>query len=127
QVVDESAPHWTLPEEERKALCFSVAGRITAHRPKGKVIFADLRDESGKVQVFVKWDELGAEAFTEFNELDLGDIVGVRGFPFRTRMGELSIHVTEFTLLAKALRPVPFGKQDDHGQIHGALTDIEER
>jgi lysyl-tRNA synthetase class 2 len=127
QTTDENAPHWSLPDEERAGQTVSVAGRLTAHRPKGKVTFADLRDESGRVQVYVRRDDLGDAAFARFNDLDLGDIVGVRGFPFRTRTGEPSIHVQEFALLAKALRPVPFGKQDEQGEVHGALSDIEER
>lgn len=127
QVVDENAPHWALPDEEREALAFRVAGRLTAHRSKGKVTFADIRDESGRVQVYARRDDVGEEAFARFNDLDLGDFVGVRGFPFKTRTGEPSIHVKEFTLLAKALRPVPFGKQDDEGHIYGALADKEDR
>ncbi len=127
QITDENAPHWALPDEEREAQIVSVAGRLTAHRPKGKVTFADLRDESGRVQLYVKRDEIGDEAFERFNDLDLSDILGVRGFSFRTRTGEPSIHVREFTLLTKTLRPVPFGKQDDEGNIHGALRDVEER
>jgi lysyl-tRNA synthetase class 2 len=127
QVTDESAPHWALPEEEQKALRVSVAGRLTAHRSKGRVIFADVRDESGRVQVYLRRDEVGDEAFERFNDLDLGDFVGVRGYPFVTRTGEPSLHVREFTLLAKALRPVPFGKMDEQGNVHGGLKDTEER
>lgn len=127
EIVDETAAHWTLPDEEREATTLSVAGRLTAHRSKGKIVFADISDHTGRVQVYAKRDELGEEIFARFNDLDLGDIVGVRGFPFRTRTGELSIHVREFTLLAKALRSVPVGKTDDEGNIHGALTDKEER
>jgi lysyl-tRNA synthetase class 2 len=103
------------------------AGRISALRPKGKVTFADIRDETGRVQLYVKRDELGDEAFEAFNNLDLSDIIGVEGFPFHTRAGEPSIHVRSYTLLAKSLRAVPFGKQDESGAIHGALTDKEER
>jgi lysyl-tRNA synthetase class 2 len=127
QVVDEQAAHWRLTDEERQALDVSVAGRLTAMRGKGKVIFADIRDESNRVQVYIKRDDVGEEAFKQFKDLDLGDYVGVRGFPFHTSTGEPSIHVRAFTLLAKALRPVPFGKQDDQGNVHGGLTDKEER
>lgn len=127
EVTAEGAPHWGLPDEEREALRISVAGRLTAHRSKGKVTFADVRDESGRVQVYLKRDDVGEAAFDTFNDFDLSDIVGVTGFPFITRTGEPSIHATEFTLLAKALRPVPFGKQDEEGVVHGALSDVEER
>jgi lysyl-tRNA synthetase class 2 len=127
QITAESAAHWALPDPEREALQIAAAGRITAHRTKGKVTFADLRDESGRVQLYVRRDELGDEPFAEFNHLDLGDIVGVRGFPFVTRTGERSLHVKEYALLTKALRPIPFGKVDEAGVVHGSLTDTEER
>lgn len=127
QAVDAEADHWKLPEEERIALRFALCGRITANRPKGKIIFADVRDESGRMQVYLKRDDVGAEAFEAFRDFDLGDIVGVYGYPFVTRTGEPSIHVTEFVLLAKALRPVPFGKIDSDGKVHSAIRDVEER
>jgi len=126
-VVAPDADHWTLDEEGQKARSYTIAGRITAHRPAGKAIFADLRDESGRVQIFARINDLGEEAFQQFKKLDLGDIIGVRGFPFRTRTGEPSIHALEFILLAKSLRPIPLGKQDDQGNLHNALSDKEER
>jgi lysyl-tRNA synthetase, class II len=127
QVTDESAAHWSLPDEEREALRFSVAGRLSALRSKGKVTFADVRDETGRVQLFVRINDVGEDGFAQFNNFDLSDIVGVVGYPFHTKTGEPSIHVTEFTLLAKALRPVPFGKQDEDGNVHGGLANVEER
>jgi lysyl-tRNA synthetase class 2 len=126
-VADPSAGHWSLSDEEREQLVFRVAGRISAHRTKGKVTFDDIRDEHGRLQLYVKRDDIGEAAFECFNELDLGDIIGVSGYPFITRTGEPSIHVSSYTLLAKALRPVPFGKQDSEGAIHGALADKEDR
>jgi lysyl-tRNA synthetase class 2 len=127
QIVASDAPHWSLTDEAREALTVSLAGRLTSHRSKGKVTFADLRDESGRVQVYVKRDDVGEAAFEQFNTLDLGDIVGVQGFPFITRTGEPSIHVRAITLLAKSLRAVPFGKTDDAGHIHGGLSNREDR
>lgn len=126
-ITAEENKHWKLPDEERMKLDFSVAGRITALRGKGKVIFADIRDESGKIQIYLKKDEIGEEEFHRFSSLDLGDFIGVHGFPFHTRMGEPSLHITEYTLLSKALRPSPFGKQDEEGHVHGALSDKEQR
>lgn len=126
-VVATDAPHWQLEETAAHALTFSVAGRLTAHRPGGKAIFADIRDESGRVQIFARINDLGEDAFQQFKKLDLGDIIGVSGYPFRTRTGEPSIHVREFTLLAKALRSVPIGKTDDQGHTYNALADKEER
>lgn len=126
-VVATDGPHWQLEDEAQKALQFQLAGRVTAHRPGGKVIFADLRDESGRVQLFARINDLGVEAFEQFKKLDIGDIIGVRGYPFVTRTGEPSIHLHDFTLLAKSLRPVPMGKQDEQGNVHNALADKEER
>lgn len=127
QITNETAPHWAVSDEERAAMTITAAGRLTAHRSKGKVTFADIRDESGRVQLYVRRDDVGDAAFEAFNDLDLSDFIGVCGFPFKTRTGEPSIHVKEFTLLAKALRGVPFGKQDDEGNVHGALADKEDR
>jgi len=126
-LTDPNAPHWALPDEERAALVVTVAGRISAHRTKGKVSFVDIRDESGRIQLYVKRDDLGEVAFDSFNDLDLSDIIGVSGYPFITRTGERSIHVKSYLLLAKALRSVPFGKQDEDGVIHGAIADKEDR
>lgn len=96
-----------------------VAGRLTARRGMGKSIFADLRDSSGKIQLFVGKSEIGDEAFALFKKLDIGDIVGIKGPTFLTRMGELTIRVHECTLLAKSLRPLP-------EKFHG-LVDVEQR
>lgn len=104
----------------------TLAGRLTSMRGKGKVTFADLRDETGRIQLFVKFDELGEAAYDQFKNLDLGDILGVRGFVFRTKTGEISVHVQEVTLLAKCLRPLPLGKEYEGGHAYG-LTDVEQR
>ncbi|MGE5529819.1 MAG: lysine--tRNA ligase [Patescibacteria group bacterium] len=85
----------------------AVAGRLTAIRRQGKVTFADLADDSGKIQLYVKQDLLGEEEFALFDRLDLGDLVGARGTVFKTRRGEVSLEVESFVLLAKALRPLP--------------------
>ncbi len=127
QIVEEAAAHWTLPEEDQKKVVIRTAGRITAARTKGKVTFADIRDETGRVQLYIKRDDLGEDRFAAFNTLDRGDIIGVEGYPFVTRTGERSLHIISYTLLSKALRPVPFGRIDEQGVAHGALTDREER
>ena len=127
QLVAKDAPHWSLTDEEREALTVSAAGRLTAHRSKGKAGFADIRDESGRVQLYVRKDDVGEEAYELYKTLDLSDFVGVKGFPFVTHTGEPSIHVKELTLLAKSLRSVPFGKQDEAGNIYNALSDVEDR
>ena len=126
-IADENAAHWSLPDAEREAMTAALAGRLTAHRTKGKVTFADVRDESGRIQIYVKRDDVGDEPFERFNETDLSDFVGVTGFPFITRTGERSLHVKTITLLAKSLRSVPFGKTDAEGHTYDALSNVEDR
>jgi lysyl-tRNA synthetase class 2 len=103
-----------------------LAGRLVALRSKGKATFADLADQTGRVQLYFKGDELG-ESYEVVKLLDLGDHVGVSGPLFRTRAGEVTIHVKSLVLLAKALRPLPLGKEDESGVRHGDLTDPEQR
>ena len=84
-----------------------IAGRIMSKRDMGKASFADLRDKSGKMQLYVKIDGLGEDAYQAFMKLDIGDIVGVEGTVFRTRRGEISVQVSRYTLLSKSLLPLP--------------------
>ena len=98
---------------------FVVAGRILARRSFGKAAFIQLQDRKGRIQVYVKKDDIGAEAFEAFESFDIGDIVGVEGFPFRTKTGELSLHTKKIRLLVKSLHPLP-------EKFHG-LTDLETR
>jgi len=97
----------------------AIAGRITSWRDMGKANFIDVRDGSGRIQVYVKTDDVGEDAFAEFKTWDLGDIAGVKGFVFKTRRGEISIHAKELVLLSKSLHPLP---EKRHG-----LRDKEER
>ncbi len=85
----------------------SVAGRIMSKRGMGKVSFCDLQDSRGKIQLFTKIDKLGEDAYTKWQKLDLGDIVGIIGTVFRTQRGEISIMTESYVLLAKSLRPLP--------------------
>ena len=103
------------------------AGRLVALRPHGKTTFANLADQSGKIQLYFKQDELGAEAYELLTLLDLGDVLGVEGPLFKTKTGEISVRVQRFTLLTKALRPLPLGKEDASGVKHGELSDPELR
>lgn len=99
---------------------FKVAGRILARRIMGKASFASLQDRSGKIQLYVTRDELPEGFYNqEFKKWDLGDIVGAKGYAFKTNKGELSLHITEIKLLTKALRPLP-------NKFHG-LSDQEIR
>ena len=92
-------------EYENKTVC--VAGRIMSKRGKGKVSFLDLHDKSGKIQIFAKFDDLGEEEYGFLKKWDIGDIVEVTGFVFKTKMGEISIHATAVKLLSKSLKPLP--------------------
>ncbi|HAO78605.1 MAG TPA: hypothetical protein DCQ92_06440, partial [Verrucomicrobia subdivision 3 bacterium] len=85
----------------------AVAGRITAHRDMGKSMFIDVRDQSGRIQVYAQKNTLGDEQFSIFQHLDLADFIGVKGALFTTKTGEISVKITSFTILAKALRPPP--------------------
>ena len=85
----------------------SVAGRIMSKRGMGKAIFADLQDRSGRVQLYIKVDEMGEEAFSACRKLDVGDLVGVEGPVFRTQRGEISVRTQSVTLLSKSLKPLP--------------------
>jgi len=105
----------------------AVAGRLVALRPHGKTTFAHLEDASGKIQLYFKGDELGADVYGLVELLDLGDHLGVEGRLMKTRTGEITVRVARFTLLAKALRPLPLGKEDASGVKHGELTDPELR
>jgi len=85
----------------------ALAGRITAHRDMGKSMFLDLRDQSGRIQLYAQQNALGQESFAIFKHLDLGDFIGARGTLFTTRTGEISVRLIGFVILAKALRPPP--------------------
>lgn len=107
--------------EELDGKTVSIAGRIMAKRGMGKTSFCDIQDRDGKIQLFVRINELGEEAYEEFKKLDIGDIIGVSGTVFKTRMGEISVKVHEYTLLSKSLRPLP-------EKFHGLKdTDIRYR
>jgi len=85
----------------------SVAGRVTAHRDMGKSMFIDVRDQTGRLQVYAQKNVLGDEQFDIFRHLDLGDFIGATGTLFTTKTGEISVRLTSFVILAKALRPPP--------------------
>lgn len=98
---------------------FVLAGRIIARRSFGKAAFMQVQDRKGRVQVYVRKDDLGEEVFAQFESFDIGDIIGIAGFPFRTKTGELSVHARSIRLLVKSLLPLP-------EKFHG-LTDVETR
>ncbi|HEX7070867.1 MAG TPA: lysine--tRNA ligase, partial [Rhodothermales bacterium] len=106
----------------------SIAGRMMTRRIMGKAAFFDLQDSSGTIQVYVRRDDLPEGFYNDVFKrlLDIGDILGVRGFAFRTRTGELSIHTEELVLLSKSLRPLPVVKEQD-GRVYNEVTDKEFR
>ncbi len=110
----------------------SLAGRIMSRRIMGNASFVELQDSKGKIQLYFKRDDIcTGEDKTMYNVvfkrlLDIGDIIGVKGYVFRTQMGEISVHVTEFVVLSKSLHPLPIVKEKD-GQVYDAVTDLEMR
>jgi lysyl-tRNA synthetase class 2 len=107
-----------------------VAGRIVSWRGQGKTVFAHLSDMSGRVQLYFRRDDLGEDLFARLKFFDIGDVVGVEGPMFRTRTGEATVRVDAFELLAKSLRPLPFGKEEVvDGEVirHSGFSDPEQR
>ncbi|MEH7358054.1 lysine--tRNA ligase [Priestia aryabhattai] len=109
----------TKEQLEENEVPVSLAGRIMTKRGKGKAGFAHVQDLTGQIQLYVRKDAIGEEQYEIFSSVDIGDLVGVEGVLFKTKVGELSIKVKDFTLLTKALRPLP-------DKYHG-LKDIEQR
>ena len=117
-------PEDAAPQDHRQ-VC--MAGRMMSKRVMGKASFADLRDTTGDIQMYVKRDDVGADVYQEFKKFDIGDIVGVRGYVFRTKMGEISVHVTEVALLSKSLLPLPekfHGLKDQETRYRQRYVDL---
>ncbi|MDD5383203.1 MAG: OB-fold nucleic acid binding domain-containing protein, partial [Candidatus Margulisbacteria bacterium] len=108
-----------IKEGEESPETVSLAGRVMTKRGHGKASFAHIQDSSGRVQIYAKQDILGAEQYAVYSKLDMGDIIGVKGRVFRTKTGELTVRVSDFTMLCKSLHPLP-------EKWHG-LTDKELR
>lgn len=107
-----------------------VAGRIVAWRGHGKTAFAHLSDPTGRIQLYFRRDDIGPDAFDTMQLLDIGDVIGVEGPVFRTRTGEATVRAESFELLAKSLRPLPFGKEEVHDGVtvrHSGFSDPEQR
>jgi lysyl-tRNA synthetase class 2 len=107
-----------------------VAGRIVAWRAHGKTTFAHVADDSGRLQLYFRKDHLGDETYAALDLFDIGDVIGVSGPLFRTRTGEVTIRVAEVEMLAKSLRPLPFGKEevvDGVAVRHSGFSDPEQR
>jgi len=117
-------------KEDAPRRTVSVAGRIMSIRRMGKASFCHIQDSHGKIQIYLKKEELGAP-YDAFKLMDIGDVIGVSGYIFRTKMGEISVHVQSLTLLAKSLRPLPVVKEkvDENGNkvIYDPFSDKELR
>ena len=105
-----------LDADDGKTL--QAAGRIMSKRGMGKAIFCDIQDDRGQIQLYVRKDAVTEQEFADFRKYDIGDIIGVRGYAFKTKTGEISIHVQQITLLSKSLRPLP---EKFHGMTNTEL------
>lgn len=120
-------------EDEGRFQNIRIAGRLMQKRIMGKASFAELQGTKGRIQIYVNRDEIAPDDDktlynTVFKKLlDIGDFIGVRGFAFLTKTGELTLHVKELTLLSKSLRPLPIVKRDEEGNTYDAFTDPEQR
>ncbi|HEY4554045.1 MAG TPA: lysine--tRNA ligase, partial [Bacillaceae bacterium] len=119
QEIKEQYDALSKEELDEKEITVTIAGRLMTKRGKGKAGFAHIQDLPGQIQIYVRQDAVGDEAYSLFNSADLGDIVGVTGTVFKTKVGELSVKAKEFTFLTKSLRPLP-------EKFHG-LKDVEQR
>ncbi|HJU73770.1 MAG TPA: lysine--tRNA ligase [Gemmatimonadaceae bacterium] len=119
-----------LPADAEQGQVVRLAGRIVAWRPHGKTVFAHLADPAGRLQLYFRRDELGDDVFRQLELFDIGDVIGISGPLFRTRTGEVTVRVQDVQLLAKSLRPLPFGKEEVvDGEVvrHSVFADGEQR
>ena len=119
QDLNDQYGQFDKPELEEKNVSTKIAGRIVLRRIMGKASFVTLQDGSGRIQAYLRKQDLPEGLYAQFKTWDLGDIVGIEGHLFKTNTGELSVHATDAVLLTKALRPLP--------DKHKGLTDTEQR
>ncbi|MET4082062.1 lysyl-tRNA synthetase class 2 [Pedobacter sp. UYP30] len=125
--------HTNYEKDKTAYKTVKMAGRIMSRRIMGNASFAEIQDSSGRIQLYIKRDDLCPdEDKTLYNTvfkklLDLGDFIGITGYVFTTQTGEISVHVTSLTILAKALKPLPVVKRDEDGNIYDGFTDPEMR
>lgn len=111
----------------------SIAGRLMSRRIMGSASFAEIQDSTGRLQIYVRRDDISTDSNPEFYNtvfkklLGIGDFIGVTGYIFTTQTGEISLHVTQLTVLSKAVKPLPIVKRDEEGTIYDGFTDPEQR
>ncbi|MCX7834219.1 MAG: lysine--tRNA ligase [Ignavibacteria bacterium] len=132
QIIDNfKDPETEEEKEKQKENIVSIAGRITAIRRMGKATFCHIKDDKGRIQVYVKQEEVGELSYKILKLLDIGDIIGIEGYPFRTKTGEITVHSVQMQLLSKSIYPLPVVKEEitETGEkiIHDAFADIELR
>jgi len=124
-------PETDEEKERQKEVIVSVTGRIMAIRKMGKASFCHIKDDAGKIQIYIRKDDVGEKYYKLFKLLDIGDIIGVKGFVFRTRTGEVTIHAESFELLSKSIYPLPIVKEEETETgdkiVHDAFADVELR
>ena len=103
-----------------------IAGRIMSMRKMGKASFCHIQDGEGRIQSYIRRDDVGEEAYSNFKLLDIGDYIGIKGYVFKTKTEEISVHASELTILSKSIRPLPVVKEKD-GEIFDAFSDKEQR
>ena len=122
-----------IKEKYEEGKVVKLAGRMMSVRVMGKASFAELQDTEGRIQIYVAREDISSsEEAIEYNTvfkklLDIGDFIGIEGYLFKTKVGEISVHVTKLTVLAKSLRPLPIVKTDDEGKVYDAFVDPELR
>ena len=105
--MEKAAEENVAEDKEAEKYNVSIAGRIMSRRIMGKAAFVDIQDGKGRIQSYVRRDDVGEDVYADFKKWDIGDIVGIKGFVFRTKTGEVSVHATSIVLLTKSLRPLP--------------------
>lgn len=124
-------PETDEAKEKLKEVTVTVAGRIMAIRKMGKATFCHIKDDTGRIQIYIRKDDVGEEAYSVFKLLDIGDIIGVKGYAFRTKTGEVSVHAVTYQLLTKSIQPLPVVKEEitESGEkiIYDAFADVELR
>lgn len=125
------APKSDEEKEQQKKNNISVAGRIMAIRRMGKASFCHIKDGEGKIQIYLRQDDVGEKLYNVFKLLDIGDIIGVTGYIFRTKTGEISVHAVSFELLTKSIHPLPVVKEEitetGEKKIYDPFSDVEMR